>query len=372
MKERPSLRSSLSAFFHALFYFVIFFVSQYMVMVSYMGRLVSNMLTAELLEHDAMIKVYELTLEKSVIILLIANLWTLLLVCGLQTVRKRSVRREFGIKLINHRRLIPLLLLGFSLNVVIAQTMSFLPLPDSLVEALNSQYDSLYGNEPIILELLSIAVVTGITEEIVFRGAVVARLKRGFGRVETVLVSSFIFGLAHGTVIAFAYSFLLGILFCVINERFKSIVPSILMHIAFNAASYLLLYLKESWIMPVYIASIVLLVLSVYLLFLRRPTFADFVSDYSGELVPRDEVEERIVAKVRALQSFECDEDGRIGGKTFNEYMDSTDKELEQLELEWNENEKHRAARKKHRSADTAQGQSQSNDNNDTNDTKET
>lgn len=372
MKESHSLRSSLSAFFHALFYVFIFFVSQYMVMFSYMGRIVSNMLTAELLEYDAMSSVYALTLEKSVFILLIANLWTLLIVCGIQTVRKRSIRREFGIKLINHRRLIPLLLLGFSLNVVIAQTLSFLPLPDSLVEALDSQYDSLYGNEPILLELLSIAVVTGITEEIVFRGAVASRLKRGLGRVETVLMSSFIFGIAHGTVIAFAYSFLLGILFCVINERFKSIVPSILVHIAFNASSYLLIYLKESWLMPVYIASILLLVLSVYLLFLRRPTFADFVSDYSGELVPRDEEEERIVARVRALQRFECDEDGRIGGKTFNEYMESTDKEFDRLEVEWNENEKRRAAQKKHLGSDT-QGQSQSNsDNNDTNDTKET
>lgn len=321
--ERPRT-GAFSAVLHALFYVFVFFSCQYMVTAGYMMSLMAGSLTSGSFDEAAMMQIAEQVVGQSVMIALISNLLTILIVCLIQTLRMRSPAEEFSLRPVNFMRLPTFILFGAALNMFVSGTLSFLPLPESIVEAFENQYAALYGDTPLALEILSIAVVTGITEEIVFRGLVNSRLARGMKTGTVIVVSSIIFGLAHGALIAVVYSALLGLVFCLLYEKFHSVIPSILAHVAFNATSYLLEAVGERWGLPLYIFSIAAVLYCTYRIFFRRPTFYDVASDMVGEYELRDNVEREIIDEIRRMQ-----EDGDISPEA-----------LERLADAWEENER--------------------------------
>ncbi len=314
----------LKAILHALFYVFVFFSCQYAVTAGYLMNLMSGSLMNGTFDETALLTLTEQVLSQTVLISLISNLLTLLVVCLLQQVRGRNPAKEFGIRRVNFFRLPTFLVFGFALNVVVSVTISLLPLPESILEALENQYAALHGDTSLALEIFSIAVVTGITEEIVFRGLVNSRLSKGMPTSTVMMVSSVIFGMAHGTFLAVVYSALLGLLFSVLYEKFHSVIPSILCHVAFNATSYLLAALDDRWMMPLYLFCIAAVLFCVYRLFFRRPTFYDYAMDMAGEFPIRDNEQREILEKIHRMQ----------------EDRDISPEELERLEQAWEENEK--------------------------------
>lgn len=301
-------RSAFSAVLHALFYVFIFFTCQYMVTAGYMMSLMTGSLTmGGELDETAVTQLLEQTVGQAVMISLISNLLTILIICLIQTIRRRNPAQECGLRPVNLLRCPTFLLFGAALNVFVSGTISFLPLPEEVLEAFENQYAALYGETPLWLEILSIAVITGITEEVIFRGFVNSRLAHALPARSVILVSSIIFGLAHGVLVAVVYSALLGMVFCLMYEKFHSAIPSILAHTAFNATSYLLAAMDERWMLPVYLFSIAAVLFCTYRIFFRRPTFYDVATDMVGEYPLRDNVEREIMAEVRRMQ-----EDGDI------------------------------------------------------------
>ena len=317
-------RSALSAVLHALFYVFIFFSCQYFVTAGYVMSLMSGSSVTSMLDETALMQLLEQTLSQTVMISLISNLLTILIICLLQTIRMRRPMEEFRIRPVNLMRIPTFLVFGVSLNVFVSGTLSFLPMPDSIVDAFENQYSALYGNTPVWLAIFSIAIVTGIAEELIFRGLVNSRLSRALPPRTVILVSSIIFGLAHGAMIAVVYSALIGMIFCLLYEKFRSVVPSILAHVAFNATSYLIAELDDRFFLPLYLFSIAALLYCTYRLFFRRPTFYDVAADMVGEYPLRDNVEREIIGEIRRMQ-----EDGDISPEA-----------LERLAEAWEENEK--------------------------------
>lgn len=339
---------TFSAVLHALFYVFIFFSCQYFVTAGYMMSLMGGTLTAGTLDEAALLEITEQVLGQTVMISLISNLLTILVICLIQTLRMRNPLDEFNLRPVNLLRCPTFLLFGAALNVFVSGTLSFLPLPESIVEAFENQYAALYGDMPLILEILSIAVITGITEEIVFRGLVNSRLSRAMKTGTVVIVSSVIFGLAHGALIAVVYSALLGLVFSLLYEKFHSVIPSLLCHVAFNATSYLLEALDDRWMLPVYLFSIAAVLFCAYRIFFRRPSFYDYVLDIVGEHPLRDNAEREIIAEVRRLQEDEA----------------LTPEEIERLEDAWEENERKYTGK----SRTSRSGSPDSKESNDTND----
>lgn len=322
--ERPRT-GAFSAVVHALFYVFIFFSCQYMVTAGYMMSLMTGSLTmGGTLDETAVTQLLEQTVAQTVMISLISNLLTILIICLIQTIRGRRPAEECGLKPVNLLRCPTFLLFGAALNVFVSGSISFLPLPESVLEAFENQYAALYGDTPLWLEIFSIAVVTGITEELIFRGFVNSRLSRALPARTVILVSSVIFGLAHGVLVAVVYSALLGLVFCIMYEKFHSVIPSILTHVAFNATSYLLAALDERWMLPVYLFSLAAVLFCAYRIFFRRPTFYDIATDMVGEYPLRDNVEREIMAEVRRMQ-----EDGDISPEA-----------IDRLAEAWEENER--------------------------------
>ena len=84
-----------------------------------------------------------------------------------------------------------------------------------------------------LVTLFFSALVAPVCEELIYRKLLLGSL-RPMGDTPAILVSSLIFGLAHGNFDQFAYAALSGLVFGVIAVRYKSIVPTILLHVANN------------------------------------------------------------------------------------------------------------------------------------------
>lgn len=125
-------------------------------------------------------------------------------------------------------------LVGYGLNVVIQ--MSYMAwfgsnAPQSILHAAARG-----GAIPFLLSLLGGAVFTPFGKEILFRGVIANALNR-YGAFASIVLSSVIFGLAHGLNVILAIAIMVGIPSASLFRVTGSIWPSILMHSVYNAAN---------------------------------------------------------------------------------------------------------------------------------------
>ena len=92
----------------------------------------------------------------------------------------------------------------------------------------------------LIAGFISTCVVAPITEEFFYRGVLISGISCK-GKAVAVILSGFLFAIAHGSVTIFAMPFVYGIVFAFIAIKTKSIVPSIIMHAVCNILSWIVL-----------------------------------------------------------------------------------------------------------------------------------
>lgn len=93
------------------------------------------------------------------------------------------------------------------------------------------------GGLQLVGLLLLGAVLTPIAEELFFRGVLYGGLRR-YGVVAAVIVSSVLFGLAHGLNVVLPVAIMLGVLNALLYERSGSIWPSVVAHGVHNALGF--------------------------------------------------------------------------------------------------------------------------------------
>lgn len=165
----------------------------------------------------------------------IIALWGLIFVCA-----RTSGENGFahgGIRAVPPTWLIFSLFAGAGLNLVFSGILPLLPLPESIVESYASA--SSHYNEPSNALLLKTVIFVPILEETVFRGLICDRMGRTLPKIVAVPVSAMIFAVMHGNILWSSYAFLSGLLLCAMYFTFRSILPCITFHLAFNAANYL-------------------------------------------------------------------------------------------------------------------------------------
>ncbi len=94
-----------------------------------------------------------------------------------------------------------------------------------------------FYSAPIVIQLLVLAVVVPICEELIFRGLIFKRFRafESFGK--SALFASAIFAIVHGNMVQFFYAFCLGMLLSYAYEKTGSILVPILGHGLMNALS---------------------------------------------------------------------------------------------------------------------------------------
>lgn len=129
----------------------------------------------------------------------------------------------------------------------------------------NQYYELTFGGGSFALEVLYIAVITPILEEVVFRGLIYTRLRRAMPIAAAQILSALIFGAAHMNLMQFVYATLTGLFMAYVFEKYQSIWASILFHIAFNACNYLIVYISSDMLTySLYFISIAVVLFVLY------------------------------------------------------------------------------------------------------------
>lgn len=87
---------------------------------------------------------------------------------------------------------------------------------------------------------LAVVVVPAVTEEVLFRGIVLGRLRELLPLRVAVVVVALLFGAFHLELLAFVYATLAGLVLGGLTARAPSILPAIALHAGFNALPVLL------------------------------------------------------------------------------------------------------------------------------------
>jgi len=238
--------------------------------------------------YDMSEKLMEAMMDNLSLITLISGVVNILFLTVFFKLRRKNLFEECGIRAVPIPRLLWCALIGSSLNVVLSVTISFLPLPTAWVEGLAEQYASIGEEKNLFLGLLATAVMTGLIEEITFRGLAESRLRRGMPGWAAIVLSALIFGICHGTPIAVGYSALMGVLLSLISRRGKSILPAVTTHIFFNAAAYWFVTEDSLLVIALYFICIGVLLGSLFMYFRREKP-----EDEDAENIPAESQDPR-------------------------------------------------------------------------------
>ena len=128
----------------------------------------------------------------------------------------------------------------------------------------------------LVLNILILAVLPAVCEELVYRGIIFNGLRK-FGSTWAVIISAVIFALAHGSAMQFFYQLILGVVLALIVLKTGSIVASALVHFLNNAMvvvySYISLRIGETtveftpWVIVASFGAFVVGALLIWLIF---------------------------------------------------------------------------------------------------------
>lgn len=97
-----------------------------------------------------------------------------------------------------------------------------------------------------VVYIISFIVISPILEEYAFRGVLLSVLSK-YGKFFALYASAFIFSLAHGSFMEFLPSFIMAVALGKIALRYKSIKPTIWIHMIFNLLLYVSFIIPEKF-----------------------------------------------------------------------------------------------------------------------------
>ena len=151
------------------------------------------------------------------------------------------------------------IVLTYVSNIVFAH----IGLEGKLIASIGLSYESMYMDNIVYIILL--IVVTPMIEEYAFRGVLLNSLGK-FGKNFALYASAIIFALAHLNVSEYLPAFAMGLLLGKTSLRYRSIRPTIIIHVLFNGFIYLMLTLPASFTRYMAYGFAALFVISIYLI----------------------------------------------------------------------------------------------------------
>lgn len=123
------------------------------------------------------------------------------------------------------------------------------------------------GTEVYFIGIMFATILAPIIEEIVFRGWILKALQK-YGNVVAITISSLVFGIYHGTITQSVPAIFIGIIFAILTIKYKSIIPSIIVHLLSNSLSVVLELIKDYEFITLLIKvfSVIFIVLSIIII----------------------------------------------------------------------------------------------------------
>ena len=217
---------------------------------------------------------YDQLMANAVTYTMISGLLTIAIVIAVYRVRRKPMAEALWLRGVDGPILLTGVALAPALYLIVGGALALLP--EAWLESYNEASAGI--DSGTLTGVLAVAVVAPVVEELIFRGLMLNRLSRVMPGWLAAVLSSAAFGVCHRHPVWFAYAFVLGAFFALLDLRAQSILPSILGHIAFNAISQILSFVPEEGegaavvvLILVAIAAPVLNRRGVAALFRRRP-----------------------------------------------------------------------------------------------------
>ena len=155
------------------------------------------------------------------------------------------------------------LILTYLSNII----FSYVGLGDKLISGIGFSYDEAYLNNWLYVFML--VLVTPIIEEYAFRGVLMNCMAK-YGKLFGLIGSSILFALAHMQFAEMIPAFAMGYLLGGTTLRYRSIRPTIIIHILFNAFIYGLCVLPVSIAQYIAYGLVAVFVLTIFLIVTGR------------------------------------------------------------------------------------------------------
>ncbi len=166
-----------------------------------------------------------------------------ILVMGVFILRIRKKEKK-PIRKITVYQILQLIMIGIGINLLLTICMELVP--KSLLETHSLFTTSLAKKDSFLITLLTVGVVGPITEEIIFRYGVQTNLSALNVKL-AIIMQAIMFGMMHGNIVQSAYGIILGLLFGYCFYQTKNLLIPIILHIAINSSSVLILHLSNSY-----------------------------------------------------------------------------------------------------------------------------
>lgn len=136
------------------------------------------------------------------------------------------------------------IVLGISLALGLSRILSSLPI-DNILGNYEKTSKELFMSDPVFL-FVAVVILMPVVEEFVFRKIIYNRIKFYSDKVTAIYLSAIFFGFYHMNLVQGIYAFLVGIILAYLYEEYGDIRMPITLHIAANAASFIMNYFSLS------------------------------------------------------------------------------------------------------------------------------
>ena len=169
---------------------------------------------------------------------------------------KSLIQRKCTIKKISLEMVVLMMSIGYVANIIVSGIVDMLP-KNLITNGYSDSINLALSTDNFWQLLLATGIAAPILEEIIFRDWIYNSWSK-INVLVAMIISSFMFGVAHLNLIQSTYAFILGMLFVYINGKFNSILPGIIMHLTVNSSSVILETYKvcaNLWFIPFIAAS---------------------------------------------------------------------------------------------------------------------
>ena len=109
------------------------------------------------------------------------------------------------------------------------------------IASYNSKSSSVYSNN-LWIQLVSAGILAPVAEELIHRGIIYERLKKYISITGAMVISTAFFAAMHGNFIQIVYTFIIGLVFAYVYERFKCLWAPVILHCGANISAILVTY----------------------------------------------------------------------------------------------------------------------------------
>lgn len=222
----------------SLCYLALFLGAQVLVMLPVA---VAAGVQAALENWEAADQLYNLLYENTMVFSALSGLITIGVILLFYRIRRKKLEEALWLRRVEGPGLWAGAALAPALYLVV--TTALMLLPEAWLDSYAEASAGLSGGG--VVGAVAVVLVAPVVEEFVFRGLIMTRMARAMPGWLAAALSAAIFGVCHGHPVWFAYAFVLGLVFGLMDLRLGSIWPSIWAHMIFNAIGQIFDLLPE-------------------------------------------------------------------------------------------------------------------------------